>query len=189
MSDTGQSKGYRIAFGLLVILILYNIGSGLFVKKLGIPGIFEIEFADKPATQATQPTQTPLQTQLQSQENAEQQKQPQTTTQSIPNTELQQVNPSQFVLPPALPASTCPRVSGMFWLPYPNVWYGPFYGYALMLNSSGGFYVWDPYYQSAIQYPDPFQQIQRSSWLRLQNSPFNVCVEGSTGQVFGQYSP
>jgi hypothetical protein len=139
-----------------------------------------VEFSDKPASESPQTTQP----QQQTSEPVQQQ----STAQSSGTPEVQQADPSQFTQPPALPATTCPRVPGMFWLAYPNVWYGPFYGYALMLNSAGGFYVWDPY-QGAMPYPDPFKQIQRSSWLRLQNSPFNVCVEGSTGYVFGQYSP
>ena len=32
------------AFGLLIILITYNLITGITIKKIGMPGIFEIEF-------------------------------------------------------------------------------------------------------------------------------------------------
>jgi len=174
MSETGQAKPYRIVLVLLVIIILYNIGTGLIVKKVGIPGVFEVEFADKPASQL--PAEPPPKTQ------------PQPETQEHTETRTQQPTSWQAMQPPALPASTCPRVPGMFWLAYPNTWYGPFYGYFLAWDRMGGFYVWDPYL-GQIPYPDPFVQVQRNAWLRLPNSPFNICVEGVTGNVFGQYSP
>jgi hypothetical protein len=180
MSDTGQSKGLRIAFGLVIILILYNIGSGLIVKKLGIPGIFEIEF-DKPVAQL--PAKPKTQTETGTPSQTPSQSQPQTHTGA-----QQQQTTWQFVQPPSLPSSACPQVPGMFWMAYPNTWYGPFYGYFLAWDRAGGFYVWDPYL-GQIPYPDPFVQVQRNAWLRLPNSPFNICVDGSTGNVFGQYNP
>jgi hypothetical protein len=185
MSDVGQGKAYKIALYLLVILILYNIGSGLIVKKMGIPGIFEIEFEDK-STPQSQP-EVEHQTEKEPDQTQPQQKQPETPTRT--ETEPQQPASWQFVQPPALPESTCPRVSGMFWLQYPNIWYGPFYGYYLAWDRAGGFYAWDPYLVSSIPYPDPYRQVQRNTWLRLYNSPFNICVESSTGNVFGQYYP
>lgn len=61
MSNNGQWKVHRIVLMLLGILILYNIGSGLLVKKMGIPGIFEIEFGEKSPTSQLQPGTQPLQ--------------------------------------------------------------------------------------------------------------------------------
>lgn len=82
-----------------------------------------------------------------------------------------------------------PQVPGMFWMAYPNTWYGPFYGYFIGWMSVGGFQVWNPM-MGPITYPDPFHQLQRNMWVRLFNSPFNVYVDGGpNGYVFGQYSP
>ena len=82
-----------------------------------------------------------------------------------------------------------PQVPGMFWMAYPNTWYGPFYGYFIGWMSVGGFQVWHPM-MGPIMYPDPFRQLQRNMWVRLFNSPFNVYVDGGpNGYVFGQYSP
>jgi len=93
-------------------------------------------------------------------------------------------------VPGALPSGTLPpQVPGMFWMPYPNTWYGPFYGFFIGWMSFGGFQVWHPFY-GAIPYPDPFGQLQRNTWVRLFNSPFNVYVDGGpSGYVFAQYSP
>ena len=33
---------------LLVIVLVYNLYSGFIIKKIGIPGIFEIEFGSPP---------------------------------------------------------------------------------------------------------------------------------------------
>jgi len=108
-------------------------------------------------------------------------------------------NVNNFGPPPTGPAANVPtvmpgtfqppQVPGMFWMAYPNTWYGPFYGYFIGWMSVGGFQVWHPM-MGPIMYPDPFHQLQRSMWLRLFNSPFNVYVDGSSnGYVFGQYSP
>ncbi len=93
-------------------------------------------------------------------------------------------------IPGALPSGVLPpQVPGMFWMPYPNNWYGPFYGFFIGWMSFGGFQVWHPLY-GAIPYPDPFRQLQRNTWVRLFNSPFNVFVDGGpSGYVFAQYSP
>jgi hypothetical protein len=82
-----------------------------------------------------------------------------------------------------------PQVPGMFWMSFPNTWYGPFYGYFIGWMAVGGFQVWHPM-MGPIVYPDPFRQLQRNMWVRLFNSPFNVFVDGSpNGYVFAQYSP
>lgn len=92
------------------------------------------------------------------------------------------------IMPGAIPASSAPQVPGMFWMPYPNTWYGPFNGYYIGWLSFGGFQVWHPFY-GLIPYPDPFLQFQRNMWVRLINSPFNVYVDGGpNGYVFGQFS-
>jgi hypothetical protein len=77
----------------------------------------------------------------------------------------------------------------MFWMTYPNTWYGPFYGYYIGWMVVGGFQVWHPM-MGPMVYPDPYRQIQRNMWVRLFNTPFNVYVDGSpNGYVFAQYSP
>lgn len=93
-------------------------------------------------------------------------------------------------IPTAMPGSPQPpQVPGMFWMMYPNTWYGPFYGYFIGWMVIGGFQVWHPM-MGAIVYPDPYHQLQRNIWVRLFNSPFNVFVDGSSnGYVYGQYSP
>jgi hypothetical protein len=93
-------------------------------------------------------------------------------------------------IPGTMPAGIAPpQAPGMFWMPYPNTWYGPFYGFFIGWMAVGGFQVWHPM-MGPIVYPDPFHQMQRNSWVRLFNSPFNVFVDGSpNGYVFAQYSP
>lgn len=93
-------------------------------------------------------------------------------------------------VPAMMPAGVQPpQVPGMFWMAYPNTWYGPFYGYFIGWMAMGGFQVWHPF-TGPIVYPDPYHQVQRNMWIRLFNSPFNVFIDGSsTGHVFGQYSP
>lgn len=93
-------------------------------------------------------------------------------------------------LPTAMPRGPQPpQAPGMFWMAYPNTWYGPFYGYFIGWMALGGFQVWHPMY-GAIPYPDPYHQLQRNMWVRLPNSPFNVYVDGShNGYVYAQYSP
>lgn len=82
-----------------------------------------------------------------------------------------------------------PQVPGMFWMPYPNTWYGPFYGFFIGWMAMGGFQVWHPM-MGPIMYPDPYGQLQRNMWVRLFNSPFNVYVDGGpSGYVFAQYNP
>lgn len=93
-------------------------------------------------------------------------------------------------VPAAMPAGPQPpQVPGMFWLTYPNTWYGPFYGYFIGWMMVGGFQVWHPM-TGPIVYPDPYHQLQRNMWVRLFNSPFNVFVDGGpSGYVYAQYSP
>ena len=82
-----------------------------------------------------------------------------------------------------------PQAPGMFWMPYPNTWYGPFYGFFIGWMSVGGFQVWHPMF-GPMAYPDPYRQMQRNIWVRLFNSPFNVFVDGGpNGYVYAQYSP
>lgn len=95
---------------------------------------------------------------------------------------------------PTTPVS-CPYVQGAIWLQSPNIWYGPFgNGEGLMFSSYGGFFVWDPArpnmygtYGMVIPYPDPYKAIQRNVWIPLQQSRFNVCVDGA-GNVYGYQS-
>lgn len=93
-------------------------------------------------------------------------------------------------IPATMPMGTQPpQVPGMFWMSFPNTWYGPFYGFFIGWMTVGGFQVWHPM-MGPIVYPDPFRQLQRNMWVRLFNSPFNVFVDGSpNGYVFAQYSP
>lgn len=93
-------------------------------------------------------------------------------------------------IPVTMPMGTQPpQVPGMFWMSYPNTWYGPFYGFFIGWMSIGGFQVWHPM-MGPIVYPDPYRQLQRNLWVRLFNSPFNVFIDGSpNGYVFAQYSP
>lgn len=93
-------------------------------------------------------------------------------------------------VPAALPIGPQPpQVPGMFWMPYPNTWYGPIFGYFIGWMSFGGFQVWHPM-MGSIAYPDPYHQIQRNMWIRLFNSPFNVYVDGGpSGYVYAQYAP
>jgi len=92
------------------------------------------------------------------------------------------------VTPDNLPPSNVPQVPGIFWMPYPNTWYGPFNGYYIGWLSIGGFQVWHPFF-GLVPYPDPYMQFQRNLWVRLINSPFNVYIDGGpSGYVFGQYS-
>lgn len=87
------------------------------------------------------------------------------------------------------PQSSVPHVPGMFWMAYPNYWYGPFQGFFIMWLPMGGFQIWNPYY-GIVPFPDPYRSVQRNVWLRLPNSPFNIYVDGSVnGHVFGQYAP
>lgn len=91
---------------------------------------------------------------------------------------------------PSMPGNVQPpQVPGMFWMPYPNTWYGPFFGFFIGWMGVGGFQVWHPM-MGPIYYPDPYRQLQRNMWVRLFNSPFNIFVDGGpNGYVFAQYSP
>ncbi|WP_298269918.1 hypothetical protein [Geobacter sp.] len=47
--DTGARRTiWTIVLGLLIVLVGYNIYSGVAVRKIGIPGMFEVEFGDQP---------------------------------------------------------------------------------------------------------------------------------------------
>ncbi len=48
-NDESPRHGYlRLAWGLVIALVAYNLYLGVTVRKLGIPGIFEIEFGGRP---------------------------------------------------------------------------------------------------------------------------------------------
>ncbi len=97
---------------------------------------------------------------------------------------------SGTTMPTTMPnAPKPPSVTDMFWMAYPNTWYGPFDGFSIGWMPTGGFQVWHPM-MGAIVYPDPFNQLQRNMWVRLYNTPFNVYVDGGLGSyVYAQYSP
>lgn len=106
-------------------------------------------------------------------------------------------NPPEMLaqqLPP--PSNTCPVVQGMFWMQFPDTWYGaPSGGDAVSFSGAGGFFVWDPKmlnlhgtYGAVIPYPDPDRLIPRNVWIPLRQSGFSVCVDGSAN-VFGSHGP
>ena len=49
MSNENKSKGFFwiVSALLLIVLVAYNLYSGLTVRRVGIPGIFELEFGAK----------------------------------------------------------------------------------------------------------------------------------------------
>lgn len=61
MGNENQSSGnlsaknflWVVVALLLIVIVVYNLSSGLSVKKINISGIFEAEFAEKPASVAT----------------------------------------------------------------------------------------------------------------------------------------
>jgi hypothetical protein len=174
MSDQASSGLAKLGIGVVVCVIIYNLFSGFVAKKVGIPGLFEIEFGPKttysPTPGPVNPTPAPQVTN-------------QPSAPPLPN-------PTMFSQPPAPVANyACPTVPGVFWMQYPNTWWGPFGGgYAIGWYSGGGFGVWNPYIYQTVNYPDPYRQTQRNTWLRLTNSPFNICID-SHGNVYGQYAP
>jgi hypothetical protein len=96
--------------------------------------------------------------------------------------------PQTFVKPPEIPQNNCPFIEGMFWLQYPNKWYGSSEsGDRLTFRNPGGFDVWDGSYNQPISYPDPYAEIQRDVWIPLQGSRFSVCVDSAHNSVFGFY--
>jgi hypothetical protein len=194
MSDQPASWVAKLGAGVVLALIVVNLFSGLVAKKVGIPGVFEIEFGPKD-TRGPNPPPSPQPTQTAPS--------PQPSTLSVaplPSPKAQPPNHSQWSLPtpntvdlsqPLTPTRNyaCPTVAGIFWLPYPNIWYGPFgHGYAVGWYSSGGFGVWNPNLYQTVNYPDPYKQAQRNVWMNLTGSPFNVCID-SYGNVYGQYWP
>ncbi len=52
----------KLGFAVVIGLIIYNLASGLIAKKVGIPGIFEIEFdtREKPEPTPVSSTPTPV---------------------------------------------------------------------------------------------------------------------------------
>lgn len=102
---------------------------------------------------------------------------------------------STFAAQAALPNNTCPAVQGQFWMQYPNVWYGPFFGDGISLSGAGGFWVYNAQmlntsgtFGAYLPYPDPNHQYPRNIWFPLQQSRFSVCVD-SSGNVFGWAQP
>ncbi|MGH9752498.1 MAG: right-handed parallel beta-helix repeat-containing protein [Blastocatellia bacterium] len=59
MSDQGSSLVAKFGIGVILVLIAVNLFSGLVAKKVGIPGVFEIEFGSKENPQPTQAPATP----------------------------------------------------------------------------------------------------------------------------------
>lgn len=193
MSDEGSSLMAKFGIGIVLVLIAVNLFSGLVAKKVGIPGVFEIEFGPKENPQPTQAPTTPQPTQAPA--TPQPSMQPVAPLSSPQATNIQALDPSQrltasqFIQPPAPQQSyACTTVAGMFWIPQANTWYGPFYGYAIGWYSSGGFGVWNPYTSQTVNYPDPYRQAQRNMWMNLTGSPFNVCID-THGNVYGQYWP
>jgi len=194
MSDQASSWVAKFGVGIVLVLIAVNLFSGLIAKKVGIPGVFEIEFGPKetphptPAPVTPQPTQAPATPQPSMQPVA-----------PLPSPQGVNTNPAQQQLPapdagqfrrPLAPTQgyACPYVAGIFWIPYPNTWYGPFGGYFIGWYSYGGFGVWNPYTYQPVNYPDPYGQAQRNTWFNLTGTPFNVCID-SSNKVYGQYWP
>lgn len=194
MSDQPASWAAKFGAGVVLALIAVNLFSGLVAKKVGIPGVFEIEFGPKDppgpnSPKDPQPSQPPASPQPSMQPIA-----------PLPSPNAQALDPSQRNLPlpntvdfsqPPAPTQNyaCPTVAGIFSIPYPNTWYGPFgNGYAIGWYSSGGFGVWNPYIYQTVNYPDPYKQARRNTWMNLTGTPFNVCID-SYGNVYGQYWP
>lgn len=51
-SSSGRNFLWVVVALLLIVIVVYNLSSGLSVKKINISGIFEAEFAEKPASVA-----------------------------------------------------------------------------------------------------------------------------------------
>jgi hypothetical protein len=57
-----EKPGNRLQFlvwGLVILLIVYNLYLGITVRKIGIPGIFEIEFGEKQEARLPPTSPTP----------------------------------------------------------------------------------------------------------------------------------
>lgn len=104
--------------------------------------------------------------------------------------------PSAFAAQASLPQNSCPAVQGMFWMQYPNSWYGPYgNGDAIFFNGAGGFSVYNAQMLNHFgkpgavgSYPDPYRQLPRNVWIPLLQSRFSVCIDG-LGNVFGWAQP
>jgi len=68
---------------------------------------------------------------------------------------------------------------------YPETWYGPINGYSIMYHQYGGFEVFSPDY-NITSFPDPGATMTRNSWIWLNGTPFDVCVD-SNGSVFAWF--
>jgi hypothetical protein len=182
MNDQASSWVTKVGVGVVLLLIAVNLFSGLVAKKVGIPGVFEIEFGTKGTLQPTpQPIQAPAAPQPSMQ--------PVAPLPSPQGGNPHVANPSQEKLPlssavgfnqPPAPTQNyaCPTVAGIFWLAYPNTWYGPFgQGYAIGWYSAGGFGVWNPNISQTVNYPYPYRQDQRNMWMNLRGAPFNICID------------
>ncbi len=82
-------------------------------------------------------------------------------------------------------------------MPIPNTWYGPFDNRFSLMWDQQNIYaddlqrrIYSPYnYPNHPLYPSyPHANFIRGTWNRLSGSPFNVCIEPSSGKVFGQYN-
>lgn len=113
---------------------------------------------------------------------------PSAIVESVSPTEGQSSEPVPTVTlePVAAPQGTCPSVHGMFWMQFPESWYGPFGGYFLGWHQAGGFSVWDPV-AGGIEYPDPGGQVQRNTWFELSGTPFTICVDTTMGNVLARF--
>lgn len=99
---------------------------------------------------------------------------------------VQAPDPSAIQAPPALPQNAgCPVLANGVWLQAPYIWYGPDFAdgasYSIMYDPTS-FYVASDLYGTG-QWPDPAVYNARNQWLRLEGTPYQVCVNG-TGQVF-----
>jgi len=72
-----------------------------------------------------------------------------------------------------------------FPLYYPEIWYGPINGYSIMYHQYGGFEVYSPDY-NLTSFPDPGATMTRNSWIWLNGTPFDVCVD-INGSVFAWF--
>lgn len=101
-----------------------------------------------------------------------------------------QINAQHNLYPPNFAFLTMMRAAlQTFWMVSPGYWYGPFGNDYLIWTVGSGFQTWNQFMGYRL-YHDPFKQLQRNTWIRLVNSPFNVWVDGGiSGFVFAQYSP
>lgn len=144
-------------------------------------------------TASTAPAQAPLPTEPPSPTNIPDPTQPPPTP--IPQAEvpLPPVDTSTINQPAVLPADAgCPFDPTAGWLPFPDVWYGPYDGFYIGYDFFS-FYVYDPYQLDAffgtygVTLPYPIQ-ITPNSWTPLFGTTFWVCID-TPGNVYAAYAP